>query len=180
MPIIFFSEAYFGLFFWLDVLKSQNQDPKLKVPPGGKKSIDLSRIWTRESWISRRVRYPETTEADLIKVPLRKKDSIFFSSGQATEYLILSLLASVVEYATFKELLATIKDICFYLTRVFHFCKWVLEIFRSSRGWKDFIRNFLNSLTSLFGCSSCGDVFFLSFPIDLPYLQFYLFFYQSI
>ena len=29
-----------------------------------KKSIDLSRIWTREPWISRRARYPETTEGD--------------------------------------------------------------------------------------------------------------------
>ena len=29
-----------------------------------KKSIDLSRVWTREPWISRRARYPETTEAD--------------------------------------------------------------------------------------------------------------------
>ena len=28
------------------------------------KSIDLSRVWTREPWISRRARYPETTEAD--------------------------------------------------------------------------------------------------------------------
>ena len=30
------------------------------------KSIDLSRFWTREPWISRRARYPETTEADLL------------------------------------------------------------------------------------------------------------------
>ena len=29
-----------------------------------KKSIDLSRVWTREPRISRRVRYPETTEVD--------------------------------------------------------------------------------------------------------------------
>jgi hypothetical protein len=29
-----------------------------------KKSIDLSRILTGEPWISRRVRYPETTEAE--------------------------------------------------------------------------------------------------------------------
>ena len=29
-----------------------------------KKSIDLSRVWTREPWISRRAHYPETTEAD--------------------------------------------------------------------------------------------------------------------
>ena len=31
-----------------------------------KKSIDLSRIWTREPWISRRARYPETTEVELV------------------------------------------------------------------------------------------------------------------
>ena len=36
-----------------------------------KKSIDLSRIWTREPWISRRGRYPETIEAD--------KDVFYFS-----------------------------------------------------------------------------------------------------
>ena len=30
-----------------------------------KKSIDLSRVWTREPWISRQACYPETTEADL-------------------------------------------------------------------------------------------------------------------
>ena len=30
-----------------------------------KKSIDLSLIWTREPWTSRRARYPETTEANL-------------------------------------------------------------------------------------------------------------------
>ena len=48
--------------------------PQLKVPPGGlvlrfftswKKSIDFSLIWTREPLISRRARYPETTEADM-------------------------------------------------------------------------------------------------------------------
>ena len=32
-----------------------------------KKSIDLSWIWTREPWISRRARYPEITEADNLK-----------------------------------------------------------------------------------------------------------------
>ena len=31
-----------------------------------KKSIDVSRVWTREPWISRRTRYPETTEYDRI------------------------------------------------------------------------------------------------------------------
>ena len=31
-----------------------------------KKFIDLGRVWTREPWISRRARYPETTEADLL------------------------------------------------------------------------------------------------------------------
>ena len=45
-------------------LKSQTLNPPLKVSPGGLK--DLSRIRTRETWISRRARYPETTEADLI------------------------------------------------------------------------------------------------------------------
>ena len=47
-----------------------DSEPKLKVPPGGlvlsiftswKKSIDVSRVWIREPWISRRARYPETT-----------------------------------------------------------------------------------------------------------------------
>ena len=44
-------------------LKSQTPNPWLKVPPGGlklwilmswKKSVDRSRVWTREPWISRR------------------------------------------------------------------------------------------------------------------------------
>ena len=30
-----------------------------------KKSIDLSRVWTRQPWISSRARYPETTKADI-------------------------------------------------------------------------------------------------------------------
>ena len=29
-----------------------------------KKFNDLNRVWTREPWISRRARYPETTDAD--------------------------------------------------------------------------------------------------------------------
>ena len=33
-----------------------------------KKSIDLSRVWTRESWMSRGARYPETTEADCVYI----------------------------------------------------------------------------------------------------------------
>ena len=33
-----------------------------------KKSIDLGPIETREPWISRRARYPETTEADTLNV----------------------------------------------------------------------------------------------------------------
>ena len=47
--------------------KSQTRDPSLKSIPEDlcsgvlrpEKSIDLSRIWTREPWISRRARYPE-------------------------------------------------------------------------------------------------------------------------
>ena len=61
-----------GLFFQapdsLTSLNSQTRGPQLKVPPGGiftqdfyvlKKTIDLSRAWTREPGISRRARYPE-------------------------------------------------------------------------------------------------------------------------
>ena len=73
MPIKVCSEASFFLAWGsLTSLKSQTRDPQLEVPPGGlvlrvftswKKSIYLSRVWTREPLISRRARHPETTEA---------------------------------------------------------------------------------------------------------------------
>ena len=75
MSIKFWSEAYcFQAWRSLTSLKYQTRDPQLKVPPGGhvlriftswKNPMDLSRVWTREPWISRRARYPETTEANL-------------------------------------------------------------------------------------------------------------------
>ena len=75
MPIEFCSKAYFFQASGsLTSLKSQTQHPQLKSPSWRtcaqdfyvlKKSIDLSRVWTREPWISRRARYLETTEADL-------------------------------------------------------------------------------------------------------------------
>ena len=45
------------------------------------KSMDLSRISTREPWISRRARYPETTEADyeylnIIRMNVRVRDNL--------------------------------------------------------------------------------------------------------
>ena len=69
-----------GLFFqaWgsSTSLKSQTRKPQLKVPSGElaqdfsalKKSIDLSRVWRLEPWISRRARYPETTKADILHI----------------------------------------------------------------------------------------------------------------
>ena len=59
----------------LTSLISQTRDPQFKVPPGGlcapyfyvlKKSIDPSRVWTREPWISRQARYSETTSIEKI------------------------------------------------------------------------------------------------------------------
>ena len=44
-------------------LKSETRD-LLEELCSGKKSIDLSRIWAPKPWISRRARYPETTETD--------------------------------------------------------------------------------------------------------------------
>ena len=48
--------------------KPEISDPQLKVPPGGlvlpKKTIDFSRVSTRNPWISRRAWYPETIEVD--------------------------------------------------------------------------------------------------------------------
>ena len=69
-----------GLFFqaWgsLTNLKSQTRNPQLKVPLGGlvlriftswKNPSDLSRVWTREPWISKRARYPENTLPNVIQ-----------------------------------------------------------------------------------------------------------------
>ena len=51
-----------------------------------KKSIDLSRLWTREPWISRRARYPETSEADLLsEVTPGKNNPIYQTSLTVTD-----------------------------------------------------------------------------------------------
>ena len=62
MTIKFCSEAYFsGLRFFNEPEISDSD-----LPEGLKISIDLGRVWTREPWISRRARYPETIEADYL------------------------------------------------------------------------------------------------------------------
>ena len=71
MPIKFCSEAYFSFFNEPQISDSglSALSPSRRTSAQDfyvlKKSIDLSRVWTREPWISRRVRYPETTEADM-------------------------------------------------------------------------------------------------------------------
>ena len=91
MPIKFCSGAYF---FRLEVLKRawnlRRGTLSLKPLPEDlclgflrpDKSIDLSRIWTREPWISRRARYPETTEAD------RHRDNVSASHGLPNNSLL--------------------------------------------------------------------------------------------
>ena len=74
MPIKFCSEAYFsGFRFFNEPEISDSGPPSLKSLPEDlcsrflrpeKNSIDLNRVWTREPWISRRARYPVTTEAN--------------------------------------------------------------------------------------------------------------------
>ena len=75
MPIKFCLEAFFSGLRFFNEPEISDSDSQLKVPPGGlvlrifmpwKKSIDLNRVRTREPWISRWVRYPETTEADFV------------------------------------------------------------------------------------------------------------------
>ena len=63
MPIKFSSEAHF---FRFEVLYEPESARRTCAQDFYvlKKSIDLSGVWTRESWITRRSRYPETTEAD--------------------------------------------------------------------------------------------------------------------
>ena len=69
MPIKFCSEAYVsGLRFYNKPDIWDSGPPSLKSLPEDlcsgflrpEKSIDLSRVWTHEPWISRRARYPET------------------------------------------------------------------------------------------------------------------------
>ena len=72
MPIEFCSEAFFSQVWGsLTSLKSYTRDPQLKVPPrrlvlriftSWKNPLKLSWVWTHEPWISRRARYPKTTE----------------------------------------------------------------------------------------------------------------------
>ena len=101
MPIKFSSEAYFFQAWGsLTSLKSRTQDSQLKVHPEGqdfyvpKKSIDFSRVWTREPWISRRVGYPVTTEADCVFV----SQSLNFSgfSRVSPEFYSQSLAAHII------------------------------------------------------------------------------------
>ena len=50
-----------------------------------KKYIDLNRIWTREPWISRQARYPETTEAEYLKTQyLNISDYEFINTEEAS------------------------------------------------------------------------------------------------
>ena len=68
----FFQSPIFYAWGSLTSLKSQTRTPSLKSLLEDlcsellrlEKSIDLSRVWTRETWISRRALYSETTEAD--------------------------------------------------------------------------------------------------------------------
>ena len=74
-PIKFCLETYFsGLRSFNEAEIPDSEPPSLKSLPENlcseflrpwKKSINLNRVWTREPWISRRARYPDTSEADL-------------------------------------------------------------------------------------------------------------------
>ena len=85
MPIKFCSEANFflGLRFFNEPEIWDSGPPALSPSQTTcvqnfyvlKKSIDLSRVWTREPWIFRPARYLETTEADT-----RRFNAAFFNN----------------------------------------------------------------------------------------------------
>ena len=98
MQIKFCSEAYF---FRLEVLwRAWNLrlgTPSLKSRRTCtqdfyvlKKSIDLSRVWYSEPWISRRARYPETTEADSLEG--------YFGSNLEIVYLFSSYCSLIFQF----------------------------------------------------------------------------------
>ena len=73
MPIKFCLESYFSALRFFNEPEISDSGTPAYSPPRRtcaqdfyvlKRSIDLSRIWNREPWISRRARYPETTEDD--------------------------------------------------------------------------------------------------------------------
>ena len=118
MPIKFCSQSYFFQTWGsLMSLKSQTRDPQLKVLPGvlvlriftsWKKSIVLSRVWTRETWISRRTRYPETTEADLRCT----KSTLQSDMNPIHFYLCLSL-----EWREYITTVANLISACWVITK---------------------------------------------------------------
>ena len=83
MPITFC--LFFQAWGSLTSLKSQTRDPQSsrRIFMSWKKSIDLSRFWTREPCISKRARYPETTEVDYWQCNCWYRDvrSVFLSES---------------------------------------------------------------------------------------------------
>ena len=63
-------------FRFFNELEITDSGPQLKVPPETcaqdfyvlKKSIDLSRVWTREPWTLRRARYPDISSRIYLKI----------------------------------------------------------------------------------------------------------------
>ena len=59
---------------------------RVRIFTSWKKSINLSRIWTREPWISTRARYPETTEADYAFIYFARRDG----GGASLYHIVIS------------------------------------------------------------------------------------------
>ena len=104
-PIKFCSEAYFFRLRFFNEPESSDSGPPAWSPSRRtcaqdfyvlKKSIDLSHVWTREPWISRRACYPETTEADYrplsAGLPSKIMQALLPSSTLATCHTHLNLL----------------------------------------------------------------------------------------
>ena len=72
-----------------------------------KKSIDVSRVWTLKPWISRRERYPETTEADSKRV---NNNSIFIKYLRTLGYKINTTKARIQQQTWKIDIAFNIKE----------------------------------------------------------------------
>ena len=60
-----------------------------------KKSFDLSRVWTREPWISKRARNHETTETDMDTVPMLFDMYGYTRTNRYQQYIFLHIIYTV-------------------------------------------------------------------------------------
>ena len=124
MTIKFCSEAYFFQAWGsLSSLKSQTRDPKLKDPPGGlvlriytswKKSIDLSRDWTRDlgtrgEHVTSRLQRPTTMRYKII-INNHNKHTKCVVTLQNSQSLTQSHTPAILTYLVFQPLCFSYND----------------------------------------------------------------------